>query len=215
MTDTFKHKGMRKRLVEEIKAKGITDEAVLKAIGKIPRHVFMDSSFENFAYQDVPFPIGSGQTISQPYTVGFQSQLLKIKKGDKVLEVGTGSGYQAIVLIELGAKVFSIERQRSLFDRTRKLMTELGYMAKLFYGDGYKGLPSYAPFDKVIVTAGAPEIPKELLKQLKIGGVMIIPVGGDQGQVMHSITRISETDFEQKTHGDFAFVPMLKNKARD
>ena len=215
MTDTFKHKGMRKRLVEEIKAKGITDEAVLKAIGKIPRHVFMDSSFENFAYQDVPFPIGSGQTISQPYTVGFQSQLLKIKKGDKVLEVGTGSGYQAIVLIELGAKVFSIERQRALFDRTRKLMTELGYMAKLFYGDGYKGLPSYAPFDKVIVTAGAPEIPKELLKQLKVGGVMIIPVGGDQGQVMHSITRISETDFEQKTHGDFAFVPMLKNKARD
>jgi len=215
MTDTFKHKGMRKRLVEEIKAKGITDEAVLKAIGKIPRHVFMDSSFENFAYQDVPFPIGSGQTISQPYTVGFQSQLLKIKKGDKVLEVGTGSGYQAIVLVELGAKVFSIERQRALFDRTRKLMTELGYMAKLFYGDGYKGLPSYAPFDKVIVTAGAPEIPKELLKQLKVGGVMIIPVGGDQGQVMHSITRISETDFEQKTHGDFAFVPMLKNKARD
>ena len=215
MIDTYKHKGMRRRLVEEVKAKGITDEAVLEAIGKIPRHLFMDSSFENFAYRDVPFPIGSGQTISQPYTVGFQSQLLKIRKGDKVLEVGTGSGYQAIVLIELGAKVFSIERQRKLYDRTRKLMHEMGYMAKLFYGDGYKGLPSYAPFDKIIVTAGAPDVPKELLKQLKVGGMMVIPIGGDEGQVMYSITRVSETDFEQQKHGDFAFVPMLKNKARD
>ena len=215
MIDTYKHKGMRRRLVEEIRAKGITDTAVLEAIGKIPRHLFMDSSFEKFAYQDVPFPIGSGQTISQPYTVGFQSQLLNIKKGDKVLEVGTGSGYQAIVLIELGAKVYSIERQRKLYDRTRKLMHDLGYMAKLFYGDGYKGLPTYAPFDKIIVTAGAPEIPKELLKQLKVGGVMVIPIGGDEGQVMYSITRISEVDFEQKKHGNFAFVPMLKNRARD
>ncbi len=215
MIDTYKHKGMRRRLVEEVKAKGITDEAVLEAIGKIPRHLFMDSSFENFAYRDVPFPIGSGQTISQPYTVGFQSQLLNIKKGDKILEVGTGSGYQAIVLVELGAKVFSIERQRKLYDRTRKLMHEMGYMAKLFYGDGYKGLPSYAPFDKIIVTAGAPDVPKELLKQLKVGGMMVIPIGGDEGQVMYSITRVSETDFEQQKHGDFAFVPMLKNKARD
>ena len=215
MIDTYKHKGMRRRLVEEVKAKGITDEAVLEAIGKIPRHLFMDSSFENFAYRDVPFPIGSGQTISQPYTVGFQSQLLNIKKGDKILEVGTGSGYQAIVLVELGAKVFSIERQRKLYDRTRKLMHEMGYMAKLFYGDGYKGLPSYAPFDKIIVTAGAPDIPKELLKQLKVGGMMVIPIGGDEGQVMYSITRVSETDFEQQKHGDFAFVPMLKNRARD
>jgi protein-L-isoaspartate(D-aspartate) O-methyltransferase len=215
MIDNYKHKGMRKRLVEEVKAKGITDTNVLAAIGKIPRHVFMDSSFENFAYQDVPFPIGSGQTISQPYTVGFQSQLLNIKKGDKILEVGTGSGYQAIVLIELGAKVYSIERQRKLYDRTRKLMHELGYNAKLFYGDGYKGLPSYAPFDKIIVTAGAPEIPKELLKQLKVGGVLVIPIGGDEGQVMYSITRVSEKSFEQQTHGDFAFVPMLKNRARD
>jgi len=215
MIDTYKHKGMRRRLVEEVKAKGITDEAVLEAIGKIPRHLFMDSSFENFAYRDVPFPIGSGQTISQPYTVGFQSQLLNIKKGDKILEVGTGSGYQAIVLVELGAKVFSIERQRKLYDRTRKLMHEMGYMAKLFYGDGYKGLPSYAPFDKIIVTAGAPDIPKELLKQLKVGGMMVIPIGGDEGQVMYSITRVSETDFEQQKHGDFAFVPMLKNRAQD
>lgn len=215
MLDTYKHKGMRKRLVEEVRQKGIMDEQVLKAIGKIPRHIFMDSSFETFAYRDVPFPIGSGQTISQPYTVAFQSQLLKIKKGDKVLEVGTGSGYQAIVLLELGAKVFSIERQRKLYDRTRKLLSDMGYMGKLFYGDGYKGLPSYAPFDKIIVTAGAPDIPKELLKQLKIGGIMVVPVGGDEGQVMYSITRLSETDYEQLTHGDFAFVPMLKNRARD
>ena len=215
MNDTYKHKGMRRRLVEEVKAKGISNEKVLAAIGKIPRHVFMDSSFEAFAYRDAAFPIGSGQTISQPYTVAFQSQLLEIKKGDKVLEVGTGSGYQAIVLLELGAKVFSIERQRNLYERTRKLIHEMGYMLKMFYGDGYKGLPSYAPFDKIIVTAGAPDIPQELLKQLKIGGVLVIPVGGDNGQVMYSVKRISETDYEQKKHGDFAFVPMLKNRARD
>ena len=215
MNDTYKHKGMRRRLVEEVKAKGISNEKVLAAIGKIPRHVFMDSSFEAFAYRDAAFPIGSGQTISQPYTVAFQSQLLEIKKGDKVLEVGTGSGYQAIVLLELGAKVFSIERQRNLYERTRKLIHEMGYMLKMFYGDGYKGLPSYAPFDKIIVTAGAPDIPQELLKQLKIGGVLVIPVGGDNGQVMYSVKRISETDYEQRKHGDFAFVPMLKNRARD
>jgi protein-L-isoaspartate(D-aspartate) O-methyltransferase len=215
MNDTYKHKGMRRRLVEEVKAKGISNEKVLAAIGKIPRHVFMDSSFEAFAYRDAAFPIGSGQTISQPYTVAFQSQLLEIKKGDKVLEVGTGSGYQAIVLLELGAKVFSIERQRNLYERTRKLVHEMGYLLKMFYGDGYKGLPSYAPFDKIIVTAGAPEIPQELLKQLKIGGILVIPVGGDNGQVMYSVRRISETDYQQKKHGDFAFVPMLKNRARD
>ncbi len=215
MNDTYKHKGMRRRLVEEVKAKGISNEKVLAAIGKIPRHVFMDSSFEAFAYRDAAFPIGSGQTISQPYTVAFQSQLLEIKKGDKVLEVGTGSGYQAIVLLELGAKVFSIERQRNLYERTRKLIHEMGYMLKMFYGDGYKGLPSYAPFDKIIVTAGAPDIPQELLKQLKIGGILVIPVGGDNGQVMYSVKRVSETDYEQRKHGDFAFVPMLKNRARD
>jgi len=215
MIDTFKHKGMRKRLVEEVRSKGIVNEQVLTAIGKIPRHLFLDSSFEAFAYRDVPLPIGSGQTISQPYTVAFQSQLLDIKKGDKILEVGTGSGYQAIVLVELGAKVFSIERQRKLYDKTSKLIADLGYFAKLFYGDGYKGLPTYAPFDKIIVTAGAPEIPKDLLKQLKVGGLLLIPVGGDEGLVRYSIKRLSETDFEQTKHGDFAFVPMLKNRARD
>jgi len=215
MIDNYKHKGMRKRLVEEVRSKGIVNDQVLAAIGKIPRHLFLDSSFESFAYQDVPFPIGSGQTISQPYTVAFQSQLLDIKKGDKVLEVGTGSGYQAIVLVELGAKVYSIERQRKLYDKTSKLITDLGYFVKLFYGDGYKGLPTYAPFNKIIVTAGAPEVPKELLKQLKVGGILVIPVGGPDGQTMYSIKRISETDFEQTKHGDFAFVPMLKNRARD
>ena len=215
MIDTYKHKGMRRRLVEEIKSKGIEDERILKAIGKIPRHFFMDSSFESFAYRDVPFPIGSGQTISQPYTVAFQTQLLEIQKGDKVLEIGTGSGYQAIVLLELGAKVFSIERQRKLYHKTRKLMDEMGYMPKLFYGDGYKGLPSYAPFDKILVTAAAPEVPEALLLQLKIGGMLVIPVGGDEGQTMYRIRRLSENEYERKTHGAFAFVPMLKNKAND
>jgi protein-L-isoaspartate(D-aspartate) O-methyltransferase len=213
--DTYRHKGMRKTLVDEVRGKGITDEAVLKAIGKIPRHLFLDSSFDRFAYQDVAFPIGSGQTISQPYTVAFQSQLLEIKKGDKILEVGTGSGYQACVLVELGAKVYSIERQRKLYDRTSSFVESLGYRMNLYYGDGYKGLPTYGPFDKIIVTAGAPEVPKELLLQLKVGGWMVIPVGDGSGQVMTKISRISELEYQQKTYGNFAFVPMLKNRASD
>jgi len=215
MLDNYKHKGMRKGLVEEVRAKGIVDEAVLKAIEKIPRHLFLDSSFERFAYQDVAFPIGSGQTISQPYTVAFQSQMLEIKKGDKILEVGTGSGYQACVLAEMGAKVYSIERQKKLFDKTKKFIESLGYRMELFYGDGYKGLPTFAPFDKIIVTAGAPNIPENLLLQLKIGGWMVLPLGDQSGQVMTKITRIGESEFQQKTFGNFAFVPMLKNKAMD
>jgi len=215
MTDTYRHKGMRKALVEEIKKKGITDEAVLNAIGKIPRHLFLDSSFDRFAYNDVAFPIGSGQTISQPYTVAFQTELLEIKKGKKILEVGTGSGYQASVLAELGVKVYSIERQRKLYEKTRRFIEKLGYRVNTFYGDGYKGLPTYAPFDNIIVTAGAPEIPKELLLQLKIGGWMIIPVGGEEGQIMTKVTRKGEMDFEKKIYGEFAFVPMLKNRASD
>lgn len=215
MLDTHKHKGMRKALVEEVRSKGITDEAILKVIGSIPRHFFLDSSFDRFAYQDVAFPIGSGQTISQPYTVAFQTELLEIKKGIKVLEVGTGSGYQACVLVELGAKVYSIERQKKLYEKTSKFVESLGYRMNLFYGDGYKGLPTYGPFDRIIITAGAPEIPKELLLQLKVGGWMIIPVGGDGHQVMTKVFRKSEFDFEQKTYGNFAFVPMLKNRATD
>ncbi len=215
MLDTFRHKGMRASLVQVVKQKGISDEAVLKVIGKIPRHLFLDSSFDRFAYEDVAFPIGSGQTISQPYTVAFQTQMLEVKKGDKVLEVGTGSGYQACVLVELGVKLYSIERQKRLYEKTKLFVEQLGYRMNLFYGDGYKGLPTYGPFDKIIVTAGAPDIPKELLLQLKVGGWMIIPVGGNEGQIMTKITRVSELQYEQKTYGNFAFVPMLKNKASD
>ncbi|RLD45478.1 MAG: protein-L-isoaspartate O-methyltransferase [Bacteroidetes bacterium] len=215
MTDTYRHKGMRRALVEEIIKKGITNESVIKAIGKIPRHQFLDSSFDRFAYNDVAFPIGSGQTISQPFTVAFQSELLEIKRGDKILEVGTGSGYQASVLCELGAKVYSIERQKKLYDKTSKFLNKMGYRLNLFYGDGYKGLPTYGPFDKIIITAGAPEIPKKLLLQLKIGGWMIIPIGGDDGQIMTKVIRVGEKEFHKETFGNFAFVPMLKNKAMD
>lgn len=217
LEDNYRHKGLRKKLVEVIKRKGIKDEGVLKAINKIPRHQFLDSSFLNFAYQDQAFPIGSGQTISQPYTVAFQTELLEIKKGDKVLEVGTGSGYQACVLAEMGAKVFTIERQKKLFDKTKKFLDQLGYRnIKTFYGDGYKGLPTFGPFDKAIVTAGAPFVPNDLLMQLKNGGILVIPVDiDDDVQEMVSIRRISESEFERKEHGKFRFVPMLNNKAQD
>jgi len=215
--DNYRHKGLRKKLVEIIKAKGITDERVLEAINSIPRHQFLDSSFLKFAYQDQAFPIGSGQTISQPYTVAFQTQLLDIKKGDKILEVGTGSGYQACVLAEMGAKVYTIERQKKLFDKTKKFLELLKYRRiNTFYGDGYKGLPTFGPFDKAIVTAGAPFIPEQLLTQLKIGGKLIIPVDLEPGlQEMTCITRVSENDYEQKKHGKFRFVPMLSRKAQD
>ena len=215
MIDSFKHKGLRQQLVEEIKAKGIKDTEVLNAIGKIPRHLFLDSSFLEFAYQDKPFPIGSGQTISQPYTVAFQTELLEIGKGEKVLEIGTGSGYQACVLLELGAKVFSIERQKKLFDKTRGFLPKLNYRPRLFYGDGYKGLPTFAPFDKILITAAAPDIPDELLKQLKVGGRLVIPVGGSEIQEMLSIDKISESDFKEKKHGSFRFVPLLEDRADD
>ena len=213
--DTYKHKGLRKHLAEEIRRKGIKDDKVISAIEKIPRHLFLDSSFEKFAYQDVAFPIGSGQTISQPYTVAFQTELLQIKKGDKVLEVGTGSGYQACVLVEMGAKVFSIERQHKLYLKTKPFLESIGYVPKLFYGDGYKGLPSYSPFDKILITAGAREIPKDLLGQLKVGGVMVAPIGEEDTQIMTSIQRINENEYQQKKYGNFSFVPMLKDKAND
>lgn len=212
MTDTYKHKGLRQKLVETVKAKGIQNEAVLKTIGKIPRHLFMDSGFLDHAYQDKAFPIAADQTISQPYTVAFQTELLDIKKEDKVLEIGTGSGYQTAVLCELGARVYSIERQQELFKKTSKFLPKLGYRAKkLIFGDGYKGLPEEAPFDSIIVTAGAPFVPKALLKQLKVGGRLVIPVG-DEIQTMTLIIRKGPKEFERHDYGEFRFVPLLEDK---
>ncbi len=210
INDTARHQGMRKKLVEALKIKGIRNQEVLDAIGKVPRHLFMESTFIQFAYKDQAFPIGAGQTISQPYTVAFQTQLLQVEKGDKILEVGTGSGYQAAVLLEMGARVFTIERQKELYNRVHKFLPEIGYNPACFFGDGYKGLPGFAPFDKIIVTAGAPEIPEGLISQLVIGGIMVIPVGNDQRQEMKLVTRVSENDFKTENHGDFIFVPLLK-----
>jgi protein-L-isoaspartate(D-aspartate) O-methyltransferase len=216
MTDTYRHKGLRKQLAQVLAKKGIKDNAVLTAVETIPRHLFIpDNALHKYAYEDKPFPIGSGQTISQPYTVAFQTELLKIKPREKVLEIGTGSGYQTAVLLEVGAKVFSIERQKALYERTKELLPQLGYNAKLFYGDGYKGLPTFAPFDKIIVTAGAPYIPEDLLKQLKIGGTLVIPVDEDNSQRMKKIVKLSATNFETEDLGLFRFVPLLKEKGRD
>lgn len=208
--DSLRHQGMRKRLVEGIRIKGVRDQRVLDAIAKVPRHLFMDSSFIQFAYKDQAFPIGSGQTISQPFTVAFQTQLLDVQPNEKVLEVGTGSGYQAAVLLEMGATVFTIERQRELFLKVQQLLPEIGYHPKFFYGDGYKGLPTYGPFDKIIITAGAPVVPEELLHQLRIGGVLVAPIGPSEKQTMCKVTRKSEEEFEKEKHGTFVFVPMLK-----
>jgi len=213
LTDTYRHKGLRKKLVEEIKIKGIQDEAVLNAVEALPRHFFMDSSFLEIAYQDKPFPIGCGQTISQPYTVAFQTQLLEVKKGHKVLEIGTGSGYQACILAEMGAKVFSIERIKELYINTKHFLNENRYKPKIFYGDGYLGLPTYAPFDRILVTAGAPMVPEALLQQLTTGGILVIPVDRTTGkQVMNKIIKISENQFKTEEHGDFRFVPLVENK---
>jgi protein-L-isoaspartate(D-aspartate) O-methyltransferase len=210
MNDSIRHQGLRKRLVEGLKIKGIKDQHVLDAIGKVPRHLFMESSFINFAYKDQAFPIAAGQTISQPYTVAFQTELLAIEKFDKVLEVGTGSGYQAAVLIEMGASVFTIERQKELYLMVIDFLPKIGYNPKFFYGDGYKGLPTYGPFDKILVTAAAPSVPEELKSQLKIGGKMVIPVGYSDKQTMHLIIRRSEDEFDTEKHGSFIFVPLLK-----
>ena len=213
MGDTYRHKGLRRLLVDEIQKKGISDEAVLEAIGRIPRHAFMDSSFINFSYKDSAFPIGAGQTISQPYTVAFQTQLLEVKPHEKVLEIGTGSGYQAAVLSEMGANVYTIERQRELYLKSQQLLHQLGYKMQFFYGDGYAGLPAFAPYDKILVTAGATEIPESLVNQLKIGGRMVVPVGGSDGQEMTLIVKKSESETEVTYHGTFIFVPFLKGKA--
>jgi protein-L-isoaspartate(D-aspartate) O-methyltransferase len=212
LKNTSKHEGLRNQLAKLLEDKGITDKKVLEVIKIIPRHLFLDSSFEDFAYQDKAFPIAAGQTISQPYTVAYQTQLLQVKKDDKILEIGTGSGYQTAVLCLLGAKVFSVERQNELFKITSTLLPKLGIRPKhLSFGDGYKGLPNHAPFDSIIVTAGAPIIPKPLMAQLKIGGKLLIPLGENE-QIMTMLIRKNETQFEKHEFGDFKFVPLLENK---
>ena len=212
MKNTSKHEGLRNQLAKLLEDKGITDKKVLEAIKIIPRHLFLDSSFEDFAYQDKAFPIAAGQTISQPHTVAYQTQLLQVKKDHKILEIGTGSGYQTAVLCMLGAKVYSVERQNELFKITSALLPKLGIRPKhLSFGDGYKGLPNHAPFDSIIVTAGAPIIPKPLMAQLKIGGRLLIPLGKEE-QVMTMLIRKNETQFEKHEFGDFKFVPLLENK---
>tara|TARA_B100000780_G_scaffold196803_1_gene139003 strand:+ start:450 stop:1091 length:642 start_codon:yes stop_codon:yes gene_type:complete len=213
LKDTSKHQGLRNQLANVLKKKGITNENVLNAVKKIPRHLFIDSSFADHAYQDKAFPIAAEQTISQPYTVAFQSQTLAVSPGDSVLEIGTGSGYQTAVLLELGAVVYTIERQHELFKKTSLFLPKLGYNPKKFiFGDGYKGLKEKAPFDKIIVTAGAPFVPKPLLAQLKLGGMLLIPVG-DKKQIMTLFHRKSPKEFEKHELGDFFFVPMLQKKA--
>lgn len=211
--DSWRHKGMRGKLVETLREKGITDERVLKAIGAVPRHFFMDTAFDDIAYQDRAFPIGEGQTISQPYTVAYQTQLLEIRPFDKVLEIGTGSGYQSCILAHMGAHVFTIERQKKLYDSFRTFFFKSAYPTiKFFYGDGYQGLPTYGPFDKVIITAAAPYIPEKLLQQMKTGAWMVVPVGGKEGQRMFRVHKKSEKDFEQEVYDNFSFVPMLEGK---
>lgn len=216
MEDNYRHKGLRQQLVSQLRERGLADERVLSAIGEVPRHVFLDSSFVELAYQDQAFPIGSGQTISQPSTVASQTHLLSVEKGMKVLEIGTGSGYQACVLAALGAKVFSIERQRNLFFRTKDILEQLPFRVKCFLGDGFEGLPTYAPFDRVIITAGAPFIPPKLVEQMKTGGIMVIPLDDPEGgQKMLRITKTPEGTLQQEVFGDFKFVPMLSGTASD
>jgi len=212
MIDSYRHKGLRKRLIDSLREKGIDNELILSAMMTVPRHYFMAKGFEERAYQDNAFPIAADQTISQPYTVAFQSSLLEIKNGDKVLEIGTGSGYQAAVLLEAGAKLFTIERHKVLFKSSQILLKKLGYFPYSYYGDGYKGLPTYAPFDKILITAGASAIPETLLKQLKIGGIMVVPTGPRHSQDMLKVIKISDDDYETENHGKFVFVPMLKGK---
>lgn len=211
--DTYRHKGLRNKLVDVVRSKGITDERVLGAIGRVPRHFFLDSAFDEVAYEDRAFPIGEGQTISQPYTVAYQTQLLEIKNFDKVLEIGTGSAYQAIILSEVGAVVYTIERQKKLFDQNKQFAFLRKYPSiKFFYGDGYEGLPTYAPFDKILITAAAPEIPQKLIDQLKPGGLMVIPVGGGDVQQMMRITKLPGGALKEEVFEKFSFVPMVTGR---
>ena len=211
--DNYREQGARKKLVEELRKKGIEDENVLKAIATVKRHYFFDETFWNQAYKDIAFPIGEGQTISQPYTVAYQSQLLHIKKGDKVLEIGTGSGYQTCILLELGAKVYTIERQEKLYNLTRQVLPHIGYKANFFVGDGSIGIAKHAPYDKIIVTAGAPTVPDVLLKQLNIGGILVIPVGDEKTQKMVTVLKVGEHDYEKIVLDTFRFVPLVGDKA--
>jgi protein-L-isoaspartate(D-aspartate) O-methyltransferase len=211
--DNYREQGARKRLVEILRKKGIEDEKVLLAIGKVPRHYFFDETFWNQAYKDIAFPIGAGQTISQPYTVAYQTELLHIQKGDKVLEIGTGCGYQTCILMELGAKVFTIERQEKLYDRTIQVLPYMGYKPKFYLGDGSMGIAEDAPYDKIIVTAGAPTVPETLLKQLKIGGIIVIPVGDEKSQKMVTVLKTAEHDYERHVLDTFRFVPLVGDRA--
>lgn len=213
LTDSYRHQGMRKKLVEQLSLKGIKDTKVLEAIGKVPRHFFFDPIFSEQAYLDKAFPIGEGQTISQPYTVAYQTELLQIRKGDKVLEIGTGSGYQTTILLEMGAKVFTIERQQKLFESAKKLLQELNYHPRFFCGDGTKGIPAFAPFDKIIVTAGAPVVPETLIEQLKPNGRLVIPVGDEKTQSMNLIDKDSTGAITQQILDKFKFVPLLGENA--
>jgi len=210
--ENYQHKGLRKKLIDTIRSKGIKNEEVLDALGRVPRHLFMDSSFVNFSYTDKAFPISAGQTISQPYTVAFQTELLEVERHLKVLEVGTGSGYQTAVLLELGARVYTIERQRQLFLDAQKTLGPLNYKPIYFYGDGYEGLPAYAPFDRILVTAAAAEIPQSLLDQLSVGGILVVPEGDRYGQRMVRVIRDSDDNFQRSEHGHFSFVPLLRGK---
>ncbi len=213
MTDTYRHKGLRKRLVASLEQRGIKDEAVLAAIGAVPRHFFLDKAFEEHAYEDKPFPIGNEQTISQPYTVAYMTELLAVKRGDRILEIGTGSGYQAAVLAAMGARVFTVERQEALYLSAKKLLAAIGFSSvRCFFRDGSKGMPEYAPYDKIVVTAGAPVVPEPLLQQLRTGGMLIIPVGEDV-QYMYRITRLTETEFKEEIFDAFRFVPFLEGVA--
>ncbi len=212
LTDTYRHKGLRKKLVEELQQMGITDTNVLEAINKVPRHYFLSSAFLEFAYENRAFQIGAGQTISHPFTVATQSQLLQVEKGMKVLEIGTGSGFQTAVLCELGAKVYSIERQKILHDTSKTLLHKMGYKPYLSYGDGYKGLPSFAPFDRVIITCAIPVVPEALLMQLKPGGRLVMPFGEGELQQMMVVEEDEDGSFHSQMHGEFSFVPMLEKR---
>ena len=215
MYDNFRYQGLRAKLIEKLKKKGISDDNVLRVMNVIPRHMFFDKAFhDKFAYEDIAFPIGEGQTISQPYTVAFQTSLLEVKKRDKILEIGTGCGYQTAVLCELEARVFTIERQRLLFQQSDRLLRAMGYRAKTFFGDGFKGKEVFAPFDGIIVTCGAPFVPEALKYQLKIKGRIVIPVGGSDAQQMKLIVRLDKDNFSENDYGEFSFVPMLKDKSK-